>query len=256
MFGFANHSDGELIVGEPNVFNVFNLTSSSVTAFDQPADDIGYHLFDWTSPEIILLPFEKRFQYASDRVREFNAAGLSTYGRDIFHTIPHTLITNYEDLIEYEEDQLALGFEGIMMRNPLGKYKGGDGTPPNRATFKEGLIYKLKRFEDDEGLVVGFIEATDNINPDIRSNTGTSKRSKAAEGLIPAGTLGKFILDVRGKIANVPPGNFTHPERLAIWNEQDKYLNKAYVKFRHFPHGAKDTFRMARATGFRDPGDF
>ena len=45
-----------------------------------------------------------------------------------------------------------------MMRNPIAPYKQG------RGTFREGIIYKLKRFEDSEAVIIGFVEQMTNQN--------------------------------------------------------------------------------------------
>ena len=91
-----------------------------------------------------------------------------------------------------------------MMRDPVGRYKLG------RGTFKEGLIYKLKRFADDEAVIIGFKEQMTNNNILEKDELGYAKRSIFKENMIPAGTLGNFIVDWRELELDIAPGNFDH----------------------------------------------
>ena len=62
--------------------------------------------------------------------------------------LPGKVINDYDQILDYEKRILEDGFEGVMLRSPLGKYKMG------RSTLKEGILLKLKRFEDAEATVV------------------------------------------------------------------------------------------------------
>ena len=47
---------------------------------------------------------------------------------------------------------------------------------------------------------------------------------------------------------------FTAADRTWMWNNRDQLLGK-FVKFKHFPIGAKDKPRHPVFLGFRDPDD-
>lgn len=245
MFNEVNYCDGELIQGCSTDFDVYNRTQSYVMSEDKYTDDMHYYVFDTAAEHWADFPFEDRLEIARELV--------AVSGIDNMHFVEHTLCENEDELLAYEELNLELGYEGIMMRDPLGIYKGGHGGA-NRGTFKEGLIYKLKRFTDAEGIVIGFIEGTRNTNEDIRSNTGTAKRSTSQAGLVLAGTLGKFVVDYNGQTLMVGCGNFNHKERQFVWEHSHQFLGK-YLKFRFFGHGQKNMPRMPRAIGFRDEMD-
>jgi DNA ligase-1 len=185
-------------------------------------------------------PFYERLERAETIIEAYNV--------DHVKLVKHDYIDNYDELIEYENKQLELGFEGIMMRNPVGHYKQG------RGTFREGLIYKLKRFADAESTIIGFEEQMTNNNTLEKDELGYAKRSYSKNGLAPAGTLGKFIVLWGEMVLHVAPGSFTHPQRQEIWNNQNKYLSKL-LKFRYFNHGIKDKPRFPRAVGFREEID-
>ena len=206
---------------------------------DKPGD-LTYFVFDYTHPDFLLKPFYERLEQVETI--------LNIHGNDKLKIVPHTYVDNYEELIAFETECLAQGFEGIMMRNPVGHYKLGCGT------FREGLIYKLKRFEDSEGEIIDFVEQMDNHNIKEKDELGYSKRSQAKDGLVPADTLGRFIIKWNDMELDIAPGNFNHTERKEIWNQRDQYKGKI-LKFRYFNHGIKDKPRFPRAVGFRDPID-
>ena len=135
-----------------------------------------------------------------------------------------------------------------MLRNPYGRYKW------NRGTFNEGLIYKLKRFEDSEGIIIGFEEGNSNQNECMRDEKGYASRSQKKEGLKAADTLGKFILSWNGHMIKVGCGTFSHEERKSIWDNQAYHMGR-FIKFRFLSHGTIELPRFALATGFRDEID-
>jgi DNA ligase-1 len=239
--------DGELTAGSPTIAGLYNRTQSAVMSADKPHLDLQYHVFDCTTDDYAGLPFEERLGIATGLVKAYSAAMPLQTGFSI-HVVPHTLCRNYDELIGVEEGYLEDGYEGVMMRSPYGTYKW------NRATFKEGTFYKLKRFEDDEASIIGFEEGTRNTNEKTTDEKGYAQRSSKKEGLVPSGTLGKFIVSYRGVELRVAPGAFTHAERKAIFDSQEKYLG-LLLKFRFFAYGMKDLPRFPRALGFRSKID-
>lgn len=238
MFGRLSHLDGEIIEGNPTDFDVYNRTQSHVMSEDKPGD-IKFYVFDYSHPDWLARSYYERL----DRAREIVNALDETV-----ELIEHQYIENYDELIAYENAVLEQGFEGIMMRNPVAHYKQG------RATFREGIIYKLKRFQDDEGVIIGFEEQMTNTNDLETDELGYAKRSYKKEGMVSAGTLGKFIILYGDQEITVAPGQFTHEQRKEIWENQGKYIHRL-LKFRFFAHGVKDKPRFPRAIGFRDRMD-
>lgn len=247
MFGNWGELDGEVIVGdERDADNVMNLTQSHVMSVDKPHPDVTYRVFDCADLEVANEPFAKRLEYAREMVIAYGKAFPEV--APFVSIVEHTRCDTLDELLAFENWALSVGYEGVMMRDPLGRYKH------NRGTFKEGLIYKLKRFIDTESRIIGFEEGTTNTNPDIRDNLGNAKRSTAKEGMVLSGTLGKFIVDYQGQELRVAPGAFKHPQRLHIWQNQKAYLGK-WLKYRYMAYGIKDLPRFPRAVSFRDEMD-
>ena len=231
--------DGEFIEGNPTDIDTYNRTQSHVMSKNKPGD-MHYYVFDVTYEEEQFTGFEERLDIAKYFVEEAKMPKL--------HLIEHELVRNEDDLLEFEQRQLALGFEGIMMRDPTGRYKHG------RGTFKEGLIYKLKRFKDAEAVVICLEERMQNTNVQERDERGYAKRSSAQAGMVPAGTTGKFIVSFEGQELPVAPGSFTHAQLQEFWDNPKLVVGKI-LKFRYFAYGVKDKPRFPRASGLRDPMD-
>jgi len=229
------HCDGELVEGQPNDPGVYNRTQSFVMSEDKPGD-IKFFVFDYTHPDALSLPFHERFKLLDSTLGDPRPENVIL--------VEQVEVDDEESLLAYEERVLALGFEGLILRSPVGIYKQG------RATWKEGIIYKLKRFQDDEATIIGFEEAMTNTNEQKRDALGYAERSTSKEGMVPAGTLGKFIVTFRGQEITVAPGAFDHASRKKIWDDRDNFLGKI-LKFRHFTHGVKEKPRFPRAIGFR-----
>jgi hypothetical protein len=175
-------------------------------------------------------------------------------GKDNYYKVEHVELNSMQDLLEFENRELEKGFEGIMLRDPVGRYKQG------RATMNEGIIYKVKRFQDAEGRVVGFVQRMENTNVQERDELGYAKRSSAKAGKVPVNMVGKFLVEWNGLMLEVAPGAFKHSELKEIWENQARYLEqsslgKLFLKFRFFQHGSKDLPRFPRAVGWRTPQD-
>ena len=231
---------GEFVMGPAYAPDVFNKTMSTVMAANKPVEGLIFAVFDHVTEETRNLPFETRLESARALVKAF--------GQSYVVMVPQREIANYEELVEFEEEMLLRGYEGVMIRCMDSPYKEG------RATLREASIFKLKRLEDSEGVVVGFDTGRHNTNPQERSEEGRAKRSYAAEGLIDSDMVGALLVEFNGQQIRVAPGKFKHHERRDMLQHPSDYIGR-YVKFTHMPHGAKDQPRMARAVGWRDPRD-
>lgn len=231
--------DGELIIGNPSDFDVYNRTQSHVMSLDKEGD-LHYYVFDVADESMKDEPFYKRLELAKNLVTIIN--------RPNVHFVKHTECECLDDLLQFEAECLLEGYEGIMFRSPVGRYKH------NRATYKENLIYKLKRFTDDEAIVLDIEEGTLNQNEQKRDERGYSERSTAKAGLVPSGMAGNFVLWYKATRIDVSMGNFNHAERKWVL-ENKEILKGKMLKFRFFGHGIKDLPRFPRALGFRDEMD-
>lgn len=242
LFGKQEYNglDGELLYGDWNAPNVFNVTTSVVMATDlkliYDKSKISFVTFDWVLSEAEYVMRNVLAKHIVDRS-----------GNPQLFSLENTTANCEQDLLDFEQWALDKDYEGIMKRNPKSKYKQG------RSTFKEQGIGKLKRFSDDEAIVIGFEEKMTNGNAAYTNELGRTQRSQAQEGMVGAGTLGAFICECKG-IKFTCGSGLDDATRKEIWDNQDKYVNK-FIKFKHFEIGQKDSFRFPIWLGFRDEED-
>jgi DNA ligase-1 len=223
--------DGELIVGSPKAPDCMNATQSGVMSADgEPA--FAYWTFD--SP-LANVPF-------AQRLRQADATNFRVL------QVPHTLVNSVEELLEYEKVMLEEGYEGVMIRDPHGPYKQGRSTP------REGWLFKLKRFSDGEGVVVGLEPAKHNANVMTRDELGRAKRSSHAAGMIEVGMVGTIMIQTKEwGLLRLSPGIMSHAERAAYWKSPGALIGEV-VHWRSFGYGVKDKPRFPRFYGIR--GDY
>src|SRR5881396_2516166 len=157
--------DGEFCMGPPNAKNVMQATSSAVSTYGGQPDVVFYVVDRWDMPNFT---YEERY------------AALCTLSLPVgFVLLEQKLIHSLEELLAFQADAIALGYEGIMTRDPKGKYKYG------RSATNEGGLIKVKTFEDSDAIVIGFQELMHNRN-EVDEATfirlGATKRSSHKEG--------------------------------------------------------------------------
>lgn len=232
--------DGELISGSPTAGNCLRRTNSAVTSEHKELDDLRFFVFDdFSDPR---LPFKERYEKYRSRVAKAALPGLVA--------ITQTLVHNLEELLAYEAKCVAAKYEGTMLKDPEGIYKYG------RSTVRERGLTKMKRFEDEEILVTGYIERMHNTNELQKDKRGHAKRSHARAGLVPAGDLGSFV----GTCPKWPGeeikvgGGIPDDLRKKFWLERGNPA-PLYVKFKHMPYGSHEAPRHAIFLDVRHPTD-
>ncbi len=190
--------DGEIMIpGED-----FNTVQSRVMSFEGETSFI-YNIFD----TIIDSPYE-------DRIK-------NKYLKWPTYSLEYWEIRSLEQLLNLEDKLVKEGYEGIMLRDPNGKYKFG------RSTEKEGILLKLKRFFDRECIVVDFEEKMTNTNKQTKNALGNSVRSSEKAGMKPAGTLGALVVIDPDSFNEFKIGSgFNDEQRQEIWNNRKDYLGK------------------------------
>lgn len=221
---FPGHDglDGELVFGSPTHPHCYERTKSATGRFEGKPKCTWWVFDDFTRPDMAWM---KRLDLVREKVNH-----------PWIKVLPQVLINHEDQLEEYESQLLEEGWEGVMLRDPQGRYKFG------RSTLNEGILLKLKRFDTDQARIIGFEEEMKNTNPEKRDATGRLKRSKAAEGLVGKGTLGALsIRVVTGPYAGVTTRvtGMTKALKEYIWANREKYLNRM-IYFEWFPVGSKD----------------
>lgn len=196
--------DGELLVGNPADSAVCARTQSVVMSRACKDEDLfnewRYYIFDLAEPTQAHLPFEQRYlglhaiQQATLRRRP------DLDGKLVI--VKHEMIRDEDSLFRYEDTCVEQGYEGIMIRSLDGYYKWG------RATAKERILTKLKRWEDAEGVVVDVHEEMHNGNEVFTNPLGKAERSSHQENMVPTGRIGGYTV----RTFRHDSGYFFHPD--------------------------------------------
>lgn len=249
--------DGELVTfsdatknTEQKPIDDFNTIQSKVMSRDG-SPDFAYMVFDYF--EIADLPFATRYQYAAHAVKS---------APPWCKLVDHKLIHTEAQLLAYEQVCLMQGFEGVMVRAPDGPYKYG------RSTAKEGILLKIKRFDDMEAVVVGYTELMRNANEAEQDALGHTKRSHSKDGLVPAGVLGALQVADRRVVEHFEDWNpegysedvfevgsgFDALQREMLWTQRDT-LKGRLITVKHQGFGSQGKPRFPIFKGFRHEDD-
>lgn len=230
-----NGLDGELIVGSPTAKEVFQATSSGVMSIEGEPD-VAFWVFDDFMESG---GFHRRLHTAHRRIKK----------QKFCETVPHDQILNEDQLTDWEQDYLTMGYEGVMLRHPDGPYKHG------RSTAKEAWLLKVKRFEDSEAKIIGFSELMHNANEAKRNELGHLERSSHKAGKVGKQTLGALaVKDLKTGVEFDIGTGFTADQRQLLWSMGDNLLGRV-VKYKSQPTGVKEKPRFPVFLGFRDAVD-
>lgn len=228
--------DGELVVGQPTDKNLMQQTTSGVMSEDGEPD-VTWHIFDfWPSQEHYMF-------------RAQQAKSICNVYDEVLKWVPHIKIDSLAAMDAQEEKWVNEGYEGMMLRDPYGPYK------QNRSTLREGYLLKIKRFEDSEAVIIGYVEQNRNDNEATIDERGYTKRSTHAAGKTAAGILGAIqVRDCKSGVEFDIGTGFNAEQRKNLW-EGRQYLIGQVVTYKHFAVGVVDKPRFPVFVAFRDRRD-
>lgn len=223
--------DGELILGSPTAKDVYRVTNGAC-ARETGTPDVQFHVFDnfKTKGE-----FHQRIKTLPNK-------------ENLVWVVQH-VVMNEQELLDYEQEQLDLGYEGLILRSPDGPYKFG------RSTVKEGWMLKLKRFLDSEAEILDVEEEMENTNEKVTNELGRGQRSSHQAGLVPKGRAGTLcVRDVTSKVEFRIGTGLDDADKAYYWKNRDAVIGKL-VKYKYFPVGVKDKPRHPVYLGGREKWD-
>jgi DNA ligase-1 len=201
--------DGELIVGNKNAPDVFNQSTSGVMR-QSGEPDFTFWVFDKFLPH----PYTSR------------TGSIPTELPDRVRFLPIFYVENEDEVNKYEAEFLAIGAEGVMLRDPHGMYKCG------RSGTKNPELQKVKRFVDNEFEIIGFEPKYENHNEAKTNELGRTERSTAKDGLVAVELMGALTLKTSdGQIFSCGSG-FNDKLRVELWQQRDSLVGQlAKVKY-------------------------
>lgn len=233
-------SDGEILSGK-----TFQDATSTIMSMDGGIGvDTTFFWFDYVKDGIDK-PYLERIRDIEEHVK-MNPDILNDLRVKIVPLIPRKINT-VEELVEFEKLCLEQNFEGVMIRSGNGVYKCG------RSTEKQGILIKLKKFEDDEAVITGYTSMQTNTNEKTMNELGDMKRSSHQAGKHDLDMIGALEVDWNGIHFSIGTG-FDHALRKQLWEDRDELVGRI-VKFKYFAQGIKTAPRFPVFIGWRDKDD-
>lgn len=226
-----DYLDGELMVDSH-----FNEVSSAVMSKDGEPN-FTYYVFDtYHSPDE---SYKNRLEIVNESI------GYGLYVR----LLKPIELNSVAEVNEYLEECLFEGYEGIMLRDPEGVYKFG------RSTVKEGILLKVKKWFNEEAILIDVEEQMTNTNVKERDELGRAKRSSAKAGKVPAGTAGACVIEWNGEQFNVGFGKgYTDKHKQEFWDNRMDLIGNTYTfKYQELSHLGIP--RFGKLVGRRYEGD-
>lgn len=242
--------DGEIIAsynGEGVTHpQIFNRTQSAVMS-QNGEPNFTYYIFDLypkshDKNDYAKRPFHERLHDLRIKYEALHAAMPAIK----IVLVEQKLVNNLEELIEFEEKQILLGYEGVILKSVDGVYKHG------RSTTLQNIQLKMKRFADAEAVIIGWKPYMINENESTIDELGFSKRSSHKDnkriddtrvGVIEARVLTGPLTGERIDIGTGIGLTFEARRKLRLEIE-DHIKNKTVLTFKYQDHGIKDRPRI------------
>lgn len=237
--------DGELFFGaDPAAPDLCRTTTSAVNRIEQ-RPFITFAVFDWLHEDVRGLPYFQRLSQLFD----YMGKGIDKRQYPIM-MLPTRRVFTLDELEAADTAHLDWGYEGTIVRDPNGLHKQG------RSTVREGGLLRIKRFVEEEALVIGLTEGQHNGNEAKTNELGRTERSSHQENMVPNGMVGNLLCrDLKtGMEITVAPGTMTHEDRRYNWENQDKVIGQI-IKYKCFPIGVKEKPRFPTFQCFRAASD-
>lgn len=224
---------------------------------------ITWWLFDYCTANTKDLPYEQRYELLDEAVLQLNCERINNNNEIDLRIIPCKIVNNLEELLEFEEDVLDQGFEGVIIRDPNAPFKYG------RCGKTFMGAWRIKRFIDAEIRVTEIEEGSTNLNEAKTNERGRTERSSHQENLVPNGMLGnmkgillkdivdpqtKKVLTKAGEVVTVSPGEMPHEQRKYYLENSEEIIGKI-AKFKLFPKGVKNLPRFPGFISIRNEND-
>jgi DNA ligase-1 len=201
-------------------------------------DDLNFYCFDRVQDE-------NYNEYFIDRIKRLETVRCP----GIVH-VAQTLVSSKEEVLALFDKAIAGGKEGLILRDPMSRYKCG------RGTIKEGLIYKVKPWVTYDSIVTGVDQATA-VNEGAEKKTnelGRSVTSKKIGDRHVIDQAANFFVLHNGQELKVSLSSMTHEERDETWANRDSLIGKT-IEYKGMEVGMKDLPRHPVFIRYREDKD-
>ena len=187
------------------------ITSVVNTDDKEVPESLKFHCFDLIENEKFDESFESRLIKIKTLLVNFNGVVV----------VEQVLVNSLEDVNNSFEKALEQGFEGLILRDPVGKYKLG------RSTVNEGLLLKMKPFETFDSKVIEVIERQENLNESQTNELGRSFKRNTKSDKKGTKIASCLVIEYEGHKMHV---TLTGDEdfRREIWENRESYIGKMF----------------------------
>jgi DNA ligase-1 len=239
----------EQVIFDGEIWSPF-LTFQKITSYTMsrnlfipPESGLGYYIFDMLTVREWEEENERPFALRQQQLQKYDL-------RTNQIVLPQHTAPNWETISLLYEDELARGGEGLILRNPFGKYKHG------RCTLREANMWKLKPFHTAEAKIIECLPLEvmrDNIERQYDSfgylesarKKGDRETREALGSLVVENELGTFQIgvgfDFRGG----------EKDRTLLWNQRHELVGKT-VSYKYMSIGMKSKPRFPVFLCFRE----
>jgi ATP-dependent DNA ligase len=221
--------DGELYAPDLTFQQITSVVMSDNKEVPESLEFCMFDCVDLSNPDE---PFSERCKFDKIDLKEVQA----------FYIVAQIWVHTPENISVEFKKALDSGYEGLILKNPSGRYKYG------RATVKENLCYKVKPFVEKSAIIKDVQQATvarEGSEKKI-NELGQSKTSMKKDDRVPIERAAAFIVDWNGRELAVTIAA-TNEEKDKIWANRAEYVGKE-VCFKAMDVGAKDLPRHPVAT--------
>lgn len=228
-------------------------------------NSLKFYMFDCVANNDFEIPFHARVITCNNFQKDYP---------NLVSAVNQITVHSKEDVEEYFEIALKEGYEGLILKDPNGRYKCG------RGTIKEGLIYKVKPFVTFDAEVIGVVQSTE-VNPDAEkkiNELGRSVTSKKLGDRLLIDKAAAFEVEysdlcdkclARGKTGIITKSEgecsdcssqthilkvvlaMTDDEKEAVWANRGSYIGKI-IEYKGMLIGSKDVPRHPVMLRFRE----
>jgi len=220
--------DGELIVGSTVSPDSRRITQSAVNSREgQPV--FSFHVFDSLSYDNS--PFTVRLKRAQGAVYSADNESLTL--------IPQHLVTSADEAQSLYLHYIRLGYEGVVLRNPLADYKFG------RSTIAGGEMSRMKALETAFGTITAVSPLLTNMNHLQRDRLGYAKRTSHKAGKQAREVLGSFTIlpdQTESEPAHLTRAfqigtGFSAEQRFLFWHIRHSLIGRS-IEYQYRPAGS------------------
>lgn len=225
--------DGEIYSSELTFQEIQHFVMKEDIGDEILPEHLMFYCFDWYDVKT-----QSKF---SDRVLSYK---LLLLNKEYVYPVKQTEVTCEGHVNMFFKEALKYDFEGLILKDPNGRYKFG------RGTVREGLIYKVKPFKTYDLPIIEVYERVENTSESKINELGNKQKARCQADMIPTGIAGGFVVEYNGfKMKVTATGDEAF--RRKIWENRESHVGDM-IEFKAMEVGSKDVLRHPVFIRFRE----